>query len=125
MEMAHGLAAIWACINNGAETIGEAKLCGDRGRGTEQFGHGSGIFTANSRERADMAARNQQNMGRRFRVNVVEGEKVRIFVDFLCGNLAGGDFAEEAVGSHGGNCNGHGRRRTCDKAKPDTNMGEA
>jgi hypothetical protein len=42
----------------------------------------------------------------------VEGEKVRVFVDLPGGYLAGDDFAEKTIGSHGGIVKVYGQERS-------------
>ena len=51
-------------------------------------------------QRRKMFARAQQNVRRRLRADVFEGEKFGVLIDKLGGNFFGGDFAKKAIGTH-------------------------
>ncbi len=52
------------------------------------------------RERSDVLARDHENMHRRLGMNVGEDHRIIVFIQLLRGNLARGDFAEQAVHKH-------------------------
>ena len=49
-------------------------------------------------QRGDVPARDDQDMQRRLRVDVLERHQLIVLMDELAGNLAADDLAEEAVG---------------------------
>ncbi len=61
---------------------------------------GGRVFQINN-----VALRNDEDMRRRFGINVFKSVDLLVLVNFLGRNLAGNDFAKEAVVVHGENGN--------------------
>src|ERR1700691_923656 len=69
------------------------KLRGGYLAAADQFGIAGSSFLQSSK----MFLRDDEHMGRRLRVDVLKGEDILVFVNFLRGNLAAQDAAEKAV----------------------------
>ena len=76
----------------------QAAFAGDSGRPPHQFADEPVVLGAELVERRDMPFRYDQHVGRRLRVDVVEGDDAIVLVDQRRGNLTPDDFAEQAVG---------------------------
>ena len=91
------LARAWTDIQDRAVSIFDASLPRNfRGREMTTANYFS-VFFCGLFQPGNMFFRNNEHMSRRFRVNVLEGECVRVFVHFLGGNLVPNNFAEEAI----------------------------
>lgn len=66
----------------------------------EHFAHEFAIFGLHVHDGCDMALRHHQKVYRGLRGNVVEGEHVVVFVDFLGRDFSLDDFAEKTVFTH-------------------------
>lgn len=99
VQVADGLATFRASADHNTVAFAEPVLAGDlRGRG-EQTAEESFIARLGIGERGEVFLRDHEDVLRRLRVDVVEGIDRLVFVGLLRGNLAGDDFAEEAVHS--------------------------
>ena len=103
--MRNGLAAVWAGIDDEAiaftQMLDPCDLspCGDK-----VAKHGS-VFREGFFCRGEVLLWNDQEMLRRLRVDVGEGEDELIFVDAIDRDSTGGNLAEDAVGD---GLRGHG-----------------
>jgi hypothetical protein len=98
VEMKHGLTGAGADVEDGAVSLLEVALAGDLGGGevaaADDFGVGGlGFF-----ESGKMFFGDDQDVSGGLRVDVFEGEDVVVLVDFVGGDFAAEDAAEEAIG---------------------------
>ena len=98
MEVEDGLSGAGADVEDGAVALLEVALAGDVGGGevaaADEFSVGGfGFF-----QTGKMFFGNDQNVRGGLRVDVFEGEDVFVLVNFLRGDFAAEDAAEEAVG---------------------------
>ena len=97
VQVVNGLATIRARVDDQAiairEFLGSRDLtsCGD-----EMAEHG-GILRRGVGERGEVLFGDEQDVHRRLRVDVREGEDVVVLIEAIDGDGAGGDFAEEAI----------------------------
>jgi len=92
------LTAIGICIyDNAISVIGEAFLACDLSSRQKQMSEGFFIRTVCGIKRVDVIARNDKNMSRRLRTQIVESEAHVIFENASRRNFARGDFTEDAV----------------------------
>jgi len=99
MEMKDGLSGAGADVEDGAVSLLDVALAGDLGGGevaaADDFGVGSLGFFQSSK----MFLGNDEHVRGSLGVDVFEGEDVVVLVNFLRGNFATEDAAEEAIGS--------------------------
>ena len=98
MEVEDGLSGAGADVEDGAVALLDVALAGDVGGGevaaADEFSVGGiGFFQSGK-----MLFGDDENVRGGLRVNVFEGEDVVILVNFLGGNFAVDDAAEEAIG---------------------------
>jgi hypothetical protein len=98
VEVEDGLSGTGADVEDGAVALLDVALAGDLGGGqvaaADQFGVGGlGLFQS-----GNMFFGNDEDVGGGLRVDVFEGENVVVLVDFLGGNFAAQNAAEQAVG---------------------------
>jgi hypothetical protein len=96
--MKDGLSGAGADVEDGAVALFDVALAGDLGGGevaaADQFGVGCfGLFQSGK-----MFFGDDENVGWGVRVDVFEGEDVFVLVNFLGGDFAAEDAAEEAIG---------------------------
>jgi len=97
MQVKHRLARFRADVQNCPVTVFNfsfpRNLCGSQVTAADDLG----IFMRRILQINDMFLGNDQDVGGRFRIDVLEGVCVLVFIDFLRMNLAGNDFAKKAV----------------------------
>lgn len=100
--MADRLSAIWPDVHHYSIALREVllprQLAGDAMQMTDQ-----GLLVlalAHLSQRSNVLLRNHQHMHRRRRVDVRKGQRLLVFIELLCGNLAVGDLAEDAIRTH-------------------------
>src|SRR5262245_27361222 len=99
MKMKDGLSSGDASIDHGPVAAELAVSCNPR-RDQRDLAQSRFFFGAGMLERRKMLLRTNQHVRRRLRVDVLESEHVRIFVDHLRRNLFCGNLAEQAIGAH-------------------------
>jgi hypothetical protein len=99
MQMEDGLSGAKADVKYGAVSLLDIALAGDLGGGQVAAADEFGIRGLGFIQSREMFFRNNQHMCGSLRVDVLEGEDVGIFIDFLGGNLAPEEAAEKATGS--------------------------
>ncbi len=98
VDVKHRLPRAFAVVDDEAVAVGvEAEVVGEGGGADEGFAHRHCVGFGEVVERGDVASRDDEDVRRRLRVDVVEGDRVGVFEDFLRGDLAVGDAAEQAV----------------------------
>jgi hypothetical protein len=110
VKVVHGLAAVFASVDDDAIAFAEAFVAGDCGCHMKEMTEKVTVFCIGVVERGKVFAGNDENVDRRLRMNVGEGVTQLVLVDGGGGDGAIGDFAEEA---------GHGvssRRDQCTTA---------
>ncbi len=98
MDMPDHLPAGRVAIDNDPETVFSktevmGDLAGDLMNMTDQFI----ICSCQIKNGADMLARNDQEMMRRLRVDVLDDDQTIILENLLAGDLAGNDFTEYTI----------------------------
>ena len=71
-------------------------LC-DRGRRSLHRSHQRIVMSGEIVQRRDVAARNDQNVKRRLRIDIPDGDELVILMDEAAGDLPSDDLAEEAI----------------------------
>lgn len=100
MEVRDHLAAIGAGIDDQAiASLAEALLLGQGGSAKEEPAQQSCLLPAGLGNAGDMLPGDDQNMGRRPRMNVPKGNNIRVLIDDVARSLAAGDLAEDAATS--------------------------
>src|SRR5581483_4620204 len=97
MQMKHRLAGARADVVHRTISVLDAAIASDLGRDQMAVANYLGVFRIRRIKSRDVALGNNQHVGWRLGSDVLEGENSFVFVDFLRGNLAGDDFAEETV----------------------------
>jgi len=96
VEVEYGLASAGSNVEDGAVSLLDVALAGDVRGGevatADEFGVGGCGFL----QSVEMLFRDDEDVSRRLRADVFEGEDVVVFVDLLCGDLAADDAAEKA-----------------------------
>ena len=101
VEVAYGLAAVRAGVEDEAVAVGEFFLAGDVGGGGEEVAEDLAVLGRGVRVRDDVAFGGEQQVYGRLGIDVGEAEGVFVLVDASDGDLIADDLAEEAVGGHG------------------------
>lgn len=101
VEVEDGLAAARPDIVNRTIAIFDAAFTAELGGYELRVADDFYVLGARRIDAGDVLLRNNQDMRRRLRIDVLEGEDDLIFVDLLGGNLSGDDSAEEAIFVHG------------------------
>jgi len=97
VEMVDSLAAVRAGVDDQAVAVGEVLGAGDfHGCGEEMAEHG-GVLRRGMGVGGEVLLGDEQDMDRRLRIDVREGEDVVILIEALGGDGTGCDFAEEAI----------------------------
>ena len=103
MQMRHLLPAMRTGIDHHPKAAVRIRLAAlfqrQFGRQRHDLAHQRGIVCAQLRHGGNVALGDHQKMHRRPRSNVMKGEDVVIFVHLAGGNLPGGNFAKNTVGS--------------------------
>jgi hypothetical protein len=102
VEVIHRLAAIRSYVDDNAIALPEVLLARELIGDAMQVAYQGLFLLAGSDlgERGDVLLWNDEVMHRSFGINVREGYCLLIFIEFVRGNFSGGDFAENAVGTH-------------------------
>lgn len=101
--MEDGLAGARSDVENGAVSLLDVALAGDLSGGEVAAANDLGVGGLRFLESGKVPLRNDENVGRRFWIDIFKGEDMVVFVNFPGWNLATDDAAEETVGivSHG------------------------
>ena len=97
MEVVDSLTAFRAGADDNAVALAEAMLARDGGGGGEQVSEKSHVARLRFGQGGQVLFRDYEDVLRRLWVDIVKGKDGVILEDFLRGNLAGDDFAEDAV----------------------------
>ena len=97
MHVEDGLARFRSDVEHGAVAVFDAALAADFGGSQMEPSYQFGILLLSFLQAANVLFWDDQHVRWRLRVDVLECEGVVVFVDFLGGNLAHDDSAEEAV----------------------------
>src|SRR5260221_5372738 len=97
MYMIHLLMPPPAVVDDGAKAIRRAGFAGESAGDTEQLAERRLVAGPRVVERRDVRLRHQQDMHRRLRADVVEGDHFVVIVHLLRWNLAADDFAKNAI----------------------------
>jgi hypothetical protein len=97
MEMVDGLAAFGTGTDDDAIAFAEALLARNFGSGAQEVSEQGRIGGFRVGERGEVLLWDDEDVGRRFGIDVVEGEEVVVLFHLLRGDCAGYDFAEETV----------------------------
>ena len=97
VEVVDSLAAIAGGVDDGAVAFDEIFLAGDFSGGGEELAKEWGVAIGGFGERCDVAARRDENVSRRGRVDVSEGKAIVVLVDGGGGNASVNDFAKETA----------------------------
>ncbi len=103
MNVEDGLTRGFAVVGHGAVAIGvEMQVAGDLSETNKSHSDRRGVGFGKVVKTGDVFARNDDDVCRRLRIDVVKSDDVGVFVDFLCGNLAIRDAAKKAaiISSH-------------------------
>jgi hypothetical protein len=102
VQVEHGLSGAGAHVQNSAVSVVNIALASDRGGGEVAAADEFGVVSFSLFQASEMFLRDDENVRGRFGVDVFEGKYMVVFIDFLRGNFAAEDAAEEAVRiSHG------------------------
>jgi hypothetical protein len=96
VKMIHGLAAVFAGVDDDAVAFGESFIAGYCGSRREEMAEDVAVFITGGVERGKVFARNDEDVDGRYRMNVGKGVAELILVDGGGRDGAIGDFAEEA-----------------------------
>ena len=98
MEVVDGLAALVAHVEDQAiAPVADAGLPGNRCRCLKETAEEGAVLCRQLAGRGNVLLGDQEDVGRRARIDVVDGEEMVIFVDLRDGDLARGHATEEAV----------------------------
>jgi len=97
VEMVHGLATLFAVIDDNPVPIPEAVRTRNLSGGQQKMAEQCLVILSGRRKRIDVLAWRNQDMRGRLRVNIREGVALLILVNGLGWNRSFNDFAEEAT----------------------------
>src|SRR5258706_6077278 len=97
VKMIHVLPADSPGVDDGAEAVGRSLLAREPGGDGQHAAQHRRVLGPAVSERIDVRFRDDHEVDRGLRIDVVEGEHVVVFVDFLARDLARDDLAENAV----------------------------
>jgi len=97
VQMVDRLAAVGAGVDDQAVAVGKVLCAGDFAGGVEELAEALGVVLRGVRVRSDVVFGDDEDVDRRLRIDVGEGEGVLVLVDAGGGDFAGDDFAEEAA----------------------------
>jgi len=81
MQVIHGLAAVFAGVDDGSITLDETLLAGDLSYHAEQMAKQRSICFCSLSQRANVLTRDDEDMNRGVRMNVGEGDALLVFVN--------------------------------------------
>ena len=88
MDVEHGLTGGGVTVEHRAvSAFGESALGGDCSRTADHRTHEGIVAALDVVHRRDVFARNDEDVHRRLRIDVVEGDKAVVFIDFRRWNL--------------------------------------
>jgi hypothetical protein len=96
MEMIHGLASVFAGVDDNAIAFAESFLAGNFSGRLEKMAEEFPVLCTRVVKRGKVFAGDDENVDRRLRMNVGECVTHLVLVDGGRGNRSIGDFAEEA-----------------------------
>jgi hypothetical protein len=99
MKMEYGLSSAGADVEDGAVSLLDVAPAGDLGCGEVAAADEFGVACLGFFQSRKMLPGNDENMRRCLWLDVFEGENVIVFVNFLRGDLAAENAAEQAAGS--------------------------
>ena len=94
MEMLYGLASIVTAVGDHTVAIGDACCFGNFGDLFKDFGNNGAVGFVDSVNRGNMFFRNNKNMDRGLRIDVVKGKDLVVFVCFFGRNISRDDLTE-------------------------------
>lgn len=98
MKVMDGLLRILAAIDDTAiSRLLDALLGSDTSGRETQTSKQVGVRRVGVRKTADVTARNDKNVDRRFGIDIAKGQDVFILVNNIRENVPQGDFAKEAI----------------------------
>jgi len=98
VQVKDGLSSAGANVEDGAVSLLDLALAGDRGSGQMAAADDFGVAAFRFFQSRKMPFGYDEHMGRRLRVNVFKREDVFIFENSFRRNLAANDSAEETIG---------------------------
>src|SRR5688572_22282371 len=99
MDMEYRLPGLAIGVEYGPESFGrQAAFRGDYRRPAHHLAHERIVSGLKIVQRLDVPLRDDEHVGWRLRVDVVEGQHAVVLVDDRCRNLASDQLAEEAIG---------------------------
>ncbi len=99
VEMIDGLAAVLACVDHNSIALAKLLQTGNLCCGPQQVTEQGLLVFTHLIERADVFARHDQHVHRRFRADVGKGISKVVLIDRGRRNLSCDDLAEEAIHS--------------------------
>ena len=97
VEMKHRLPRVRAYVKHGPVSLLDVSLARNLGRGQVTATDHFGVLSLRLFQPGKMFSWDDQHMRRCLRIDVFKGKHVLVLVDFLGGNLAAENAAEEAV----------------------------
>ena len=97
MKMEYRLAGAGTDVKDRSVAALNAAFAGDFGGHELAAAQGFRVRIFRLLESHDVPSGNDQHVGGGLRIDVIEGEGVFVFVNFLCGNPAGKNLAEKTV----------------------------
>jgi len=98
VEVEDGLSGAGADVEDSAVSVFDVALAGDLGGGEMASSDDFCVGGLGFLQSGKMPFWNDEHVSRGLWIDVLEGEDVVVFMNFLCGNLPADDAAEEAVG---------------------------
>ena len=101
VDVEHGLTRIGLAVEHKAgAAFFETEVLRDKLCAVEHLAHEFAIFRLHVHDGCDVALRHDQKVYRCLRGDVIEGEHVVVFVDFLGRDFTLDDFAEKTIFTH-------------------------
>ena len=101
VDVEHGLTRVGLAVEHKAGTaFFETEVFRDKLCAVEHLAHEFAIFRLHVHDSRDVALRYDQEVYRCLRGDVVEGENIVVFVDFLGRDFTLDDFAEKTIFTH-------------------------
>jgi len=97
MNVEHGLPRFRSHVEDSAVAVFDSALASDGGGGQVKASDELCVFRLSFFQATNMLLGNNQNVRGRLRIDVLEGDRVLVFIYFLGGDFAVDDAAEEAV----------------------------
>ena len=101
VDVEHGLTRVGLAVEHKTGTaFFETEVFRDQLCAVEHLAHEFAIFRLHVHDGCNVALRHDQKVYRRLRGDVVEGEHIVVFVDFLGRDFTLDDFAEKTIFTH-------------------------